>query len=319
MKSLLLALLSAVLAGPALAQVNVEYPTKYDFTVRPKLYPHLVRKARDAKKPMTVEEAKALKEELFAAYQNIGALSRFRFHKRTKDEAPMTADELGWVETELKDEMEMAEKLAPEAEAALKTGIQRPEPWPKDFKNPMGKLKRMGIIGRFVLMTPSKPTYEHFRMLEQGAMGGIMSNLYELVSLASDREEDPKDDAKYAAEIRQMLSEDYAELASARKGMLGTVKEAEAQAKDEGATAGAARKRAVKAINAGPKGGGAAKGAGAVLEDRAGKSAGKTYDGGVRDGGGRITPEEAAAEANAAELRAANRKRGRSPAIVPAP
>lgn len=314
---LLLAVLCAVLAGPALAQVKRvpdsapagggEGPAKFDFTIRPKLFPHPVRPARDASKPMTVEEAKALSEDLFAAYQNIGALSRFRFHQRAKDQVPMTSDELGWVETELSDEMAAAEKLGPEAEKALKTGIERPAPWPEEFKKSLSGLKRMRMGGRALMARSSKPTYEHYRMFEQGAMGGIMRNLYILVDEAAAREDDPKEDAKFVAQTRQELSEDYAALASARKGMLDAAKESEARRKDEGARSGAARERAERAAGAGPKGGGAA------------KAAGKDGEAGVRDSGERITPEEAARRANAAELREANRKKGRSPAIVPAP
>lgn len=309
MKPLLSAVLCAGLAANAFAATETApipavkhgIPT-YDFTVRPKLYPHVPRPERDASKPMKVEEAKALAEDLFAAYQNIGALSRFRFHQRTKDEAPMTSDELGWVETELKDEMAIAEKLAAEAETALKTGIERPAAYPDGYVSQLAKLRRMKF-GRVKLKT-NKPHYEFYRMTEHGAMGDIMLNLYALVDEASDRVDDPKEDAKFVAETRKGLSEDYAELAEARKGMLATAKEAEEKRKDAGATADAARKRAEKAAGAGPKGGRAGKGADAF---------------GVRDSGARITPEEAARQANEVEARAANRKKGRSPAIVPAP
>lgn len=319
MRPLLLAVLCAGLAAPALAQV--EAPAKHDFTIRPKLHPHPVRPKRDASKVMTVEEAKALSEALFAAYQNIGALARFRFHVRTKDEAPMTADELGWVETELKDEMAEAEKLAPEAERALKTGIERPEPYKgSGFK--VGKRLRMSIrMARLAL--PMKPTYEHYRMSEHYAMEGVMHGLYALVDSAAARlndEDDVKEEEKLVIEARQNLSEDYAQLASARKGMLSTAKEAEDRPKDEGASAGAARKRAEAVIGPGPgpKSGGAAKEAlrsSSVLEDRTGTRPAE----GVPDSGERITAEEAARRANAAEQRELNRKRGRSPAIVPPP
>lgn len=320
MKPLLLAVLCAGLAAPASAQI--EAPAKYDFTIRPNLHPHPVRPARDASKVMTVEEAKALSEALFAAYQNIGALARFRFHKRTKDEAPMTADELGWVETELKDEMAEAEKLAPEAEAALKTGIERPAPY-KGSGYKLGKPLRMS----FRVKSPhsTKPTYEQYRMSEHHAMAGVMHGLYALVDSASARlsdEDDAKDEAKFVVEARRNLSEDYAELASARKGMLNTAKEAEDRPKDKSGTADAARRRAEGVIGAGPKGGRAAKGTEAlrsssVLEDRSGGAPDAAA--GVPDSGERITAEEAARRANAAEQRALNRKRGRSPAIVPAP
>ncbi|MCR4295568.1 MAG: hypothetical protein NUW21_08540 [Elusimicrobia bacterium] len=319
MRPLLLAVLCAGLAAPASAQT--EAPPKFDFTIRPELYPHPVRPARDASKVMTVEEAKALSEALFAAYQNIGALARFRFHVRTKDEAPMTADELGWVEIELKDEMAAAEKLAPEAEAALKTGIERPAP-DKGSRFKFGKRLRMASRARMPWST--KPTYEQYRMGEHYAMSGVMHGLYGLVDSASVRlsgEDEVKDEEKHAAELRQSLSEDYADLASSRKGMLNTAKEAENRPKDEGATADGARRRVERVTGAGPKGGRAAKGTEAlrsssVLEDRpeAGPDAA-----GVPDGGERITAEEAARRANAAEQRALNRKRGRSPAIVPPP
>lgn len=316
MRSLLLAVLCAGLAAPASAQV--EAPAKHDFTIRPKLQPHPVRPARDASKVMTVEEAKALSEALFSAYQNIGALARFRFHVRTKDEAPMTADELGWVETELKDEMAEAERLAPEAEKALKTGIERPAPY-KGSGYKMGIPLRMGFRAR--LAHSAKPTYEQYRMSEHYAMSSIMHELYALVDAAAARLSD-EDDAKFVIEARQNLSEDYAELASARKGMLGTAREAEGRPKDEGATAGAARKRAEAVIGPGPstKSGRAPKERAtlrstSVLEDRTGTAPAT----GVPDSGERITAEEAARRANAAEQRALNRKRGRSPAIVPAP
>lgn len=309
MKPLLLAVFCAALAGPAAAAQTETAPVpavkhgipKFDFTLRPKLRPHPERAPRDASKVMTEKEGRALAEDLFAGYLNIGSLTRFRFHKRTKDEAPMTADELGWVETELKDEMALAEKLAPEAEMALKTGIERPEPWPKDSKYKDMKFARLRAMS-IRLAVSNKPTYEDQRMYEHYAMGSIMDNLWTLVDIASSREDDAEEDAKAVAETRAHLSVSYASLASARKGMLAAAKESEALRKDEAATADAARKRAEKV--AGPKGGSTAKGADAL---------------GVRDSGARITPEEAAAEANAVEQRAANKKSGRSPAIVPAP
>lgn len=319
MRPLLLAVLCAGLAAPVVAQTEAP---KFDFTIRPKLYPHPVRPKRDASKVMTVEEAKALSEALFAAYQNIVALTVFRFHKRAKDEAPMTADELGWVEIELKDEMAAAEKLAPEAEKALKTGIERPEPYKgSGFK--FGE--RLRSFSRARMAWSRKPTYEQYRMSEHYAMSGVMHDLYALVDSATVRlndEDEVKDEGKHAAELRQNLSQEYADLASARKGMLSTAKEAEDRPKDEGATADAARRRAQRVIGAGPKGGRPAKEAGAlrsssVLEDRSGGAADAAA--GVPDGGERITPEEAARRANAAEQRALNRKRGRSPAIVPPP
>lgn len=306
MKPLLLAVLSAVLAGSAVAQTETapipdgsKGATKYDFTIRPKLKPHPDRKARDASKVATVEEAKALSKDLFVTYQNLSSLTLFRFHKRTKDEAPMTADELGWAETEMKDEMAIAEKLAPEAETALKVGIERPKPLNHGLK--IGRFRRAmsGIMPR-----SNKPTYEEYRRGEHYAMSAIMSDLWSLVDLASERLDDPEEIEKESAEARLDLDKSYEALAYARKGMLEAAKEADAKPKDEAATSGAARQRAEKAAGTGPKGGSTAKGAAAF---------------GVRDSGARITPEEAAREANAVEQRAANRKRGRSPAIVPAP
>jgi len=197
--SVLAAVLCSVLAGAALAQPAGQ--PKFDFTVRPKLVPRPDRPSRDTSKVMTGPEARALAKDLFVSYQNIGSLARFRFHKRTKDEAPMTADELGWVETELKDEMALAEKLAPEAETALKTGIER-EP-PLKFKHP--SLAGLRIAG-MVKLKSSKPTYEDYRRAEHNTMGGLMLGLHELVNAAADREEVTKEDAKYVAESRQRVS-----------------------------------------------------------------------------------------------------------------
>lgn len=318
MKPFLHAVLCAALAGPALAQVKTvePAPAKYDFTVRPHLRPHLVRPARDASKVLTVKEAEALSEDLFATYLNIGGLSRFRFHVRTKDEAPMTSDELGWAEIELKDEMAHADKLLPEAQAVLKAGIERKPPLPDSMKEWGGKLKGGLMLGRAKLARRIKPTFEDYRREELEAMGGVMLDLYELVKSGSDRlaEVEPEDVAK----VEKTLAKDLEELNEARKKMEGAAKEAAAQGKNGEDKLEAAQARAKKAAGAGPKGGGAAKGAGAVLEDRS-KAAGKDGDAGVRDSGERITPEEAVRRANAAEARAANKKKGRSPAIVPAP
>jgi len=317
MKPLLLAVFCAVLAAPALAGTPpAPEPAKFDFTERPPFRPYAALPPRDAAKPMKVEESKILADNLFAAYLNIGGLSRFRFHVRTKDEKPMTAEELDWAEKELTKNMAVADGLLTEAQAALKVGLERKPPLPDSMKEWGSKLKGGLMLGRAKMGRRVKPTFEDYRQEEHGAMGGVMLDLYELVKSGSDRlaEVEPEDVAK----VEKVLAKDLEELAEARKGMEGAAKEADAQGKNGEDKLEGARKRAAKAAGAGPKGGSTAKGAGQFLEDR-NKAAGKDGDAGVRDSGKRISPEEAAREANAAELRAANKKKGRSPAIVPAP
>lgn len=204
---LIVSLAALIAAAPARAQPKERDPNK-----RPELYDIAPRVKRDAKTPLKTDEAHQLGSDLAHGYLNISGLDLF-LH-RTDIPRNISAEDRAWAEEALAKAVALGDELAAEGQAALDAGIERRVP----YAGPgAGMRLRVGglFLGRAKLGLRPSPTNEELRRAEYGALGGVLSDLSNLVRAAAE----PKDDVEPAevAKAEKALAEDRTDLADARR------------------------------------------------------------------------------------------------------
>lgn len=250
---LVAAVLCAAVAAPSRAATvpNDDAAPKFDFTKKPELRPVLGLPVYDPTKPLSPEDADYFSDHVFALYQNIGSLSRFIHHKRTKDEPAMPAEDLAWATKELEANKAAADKVLPQAQTALRVGITRKPSYSEELRKRLGLTAGIKVGGLLLraravpYLANAKPPLAYWQERENDALSAVMCDLHYIVRGASARLEEF--DAEADKQARKMLEEDLAELAEMRKNILAAQQEAEERRQLENSKVEEARERVNRA------------------------------------------------------------------------